>query len=72
MNVNVNELPEYESKVIPQCIFAMASSRDYTFEQAITVYTLACDRCKQVLLQKYLKGRLFADCKACPHPSAGP
>ena len=56
MNVNVNELPEYESKAIPQCIFAMASSGDYTFEQAITVYTLACDRCKQVLLQKYLKG----------------
>lgn len=56
MNIDVSKLPKYESETIPKCIFAMASSGDYTLEQAITVYTLACTRCKQVLLQKYLKG----------------
>ena len=36
------------------CIVAMVNSSDYTLEEAIWVYTTACERCMNVLCHKYL------------------
>jgi hypothetical protein len=38
------------------CIVAMVNSGDYTLEQAIWVWTHACERCMNVLCYKYLNG----------------
>ena len=38
------------------CIVAMVNSGDFTLEQAIWVYSNACERCMNVLLYKYLNG----------------
>lgn len=44
----------YHSEHGQKCIIAMVNSGDYTLEQAIWVYTSACERCMNVLLHKYL------------------
>lgn len=46
----------YGSKTSQECIVAMVNSGDYTLEEAIFVYTNACERCSNVLLHKYLNG----------------
>lgn len=40
-----------------ECIVAMVNSGDYTLEEAIYVYSNACERCMNVLLYKYLNGK---------------
>jgi hypothetical protein len=39
------------------CIVAMVNSGDYTLEEAIWVFTTACERCMNVLCFKYLDGK---------------
>ena len=46
----------YGSKFSQECIVAMVNSGDYTLEEAIYVYSKACERCMNVLLNKYLHG----------------
>ena len=46
----------YGSSLGQKCIVAMVNSGNYTLEQAIWVYTKACERCMNVLLHKYLNG----------------
>jgi len=46
----------YGSKWSQDCVVAMVNSGEYTLEQAIWVYTHACERCMNVLLYKYLNG----------------
>lgn len=46
----------FGSKFSQDCIIAMVNSGDFTLEQAIWVYSNACERCMNVLLYKYLNG----------------
>ena len=39
------------------CIVAMVNSGDYTLEQAIWVWINSCERCMNVLCNKYLDGK---------------
>lgn len=47
----------FGAKFSQECIVAMVNSGEYTLEQAIWVYTNACERCANVLLHKYLNGK---------------
>ena len=38
------------------CIVAMVNSGDYTLEEAIWIYSNACERCMNALCYKYLNG----------------
>lgn len=47
----------YGTKSSQECIVAMVNSGEYTLEQAIWVFTTACERCMNVLCHKYLNGK---------------
>lgn len=44
----------YSSPWAQKTIVAMVNSGDYTLEQAIWVFTTACERCMNVLINKYV------------------
>lgn len=37
-----------------KCVVAMVNSGEYTLREALVVYTTACKRCVNVLINKYL------------------
>ena len=40
-----------------EVIMAMVNSGDYALEEALVVYSSACERCMNVLAYKYLNGK---------------